>query len=188
MKKEIDFSTINSMSEQQQQQVYYTLAKRANQRFRDIGKNDVTSYAINKAKEYLNDTQERSTFKQSKKLTGNELKQNLKALEDFFTSKTSTMQGIKEVEKNHLENIRNAGIELKTKSDKKKFFDFLSSQAFKTLSKYADSNQVRDDFGKAIDEGYSVDEILKGYDEFIENDMTFEEVSERRAKIPVLLK
>jgi hypothetical protein len=177
--KDIDFDSIKSMSEEQQQQVYYTLAKRANQRFRDIeNKAGLQSGAVHKAKEYLNENYNRETFKQSKKLTGVELKENLKALEKFYNSKTATAKGVRQVQKQHIDIFKTKGVEIK---DTKKFFQFLSSQQFKTLSKYADSDQIIEDFTKAIDEGFSIDDIMEGYEDFLNSDMTFEQVNERRS-------
>lgn len=189
--KYIDFKLIKEMSEEQQQQIYYTLAKRANQRFRDITKkSNLNSGAVNKAQLFLAHNYGRDTFKQSKKLTGIELKENLKALETFYTSKTATAQGIKQAQKKAVSKLTESFEDkelakkftkgMKNTSYKKKFYEFLSSQQFKTLSKYADSNQVKEDFARAIDEGFTPDEIMKGYEEFLQNDMTFEEVEERR--------
>jgi hypothetical protein len=183
--KDIDFDSIHSMSEEQQQQAYYTLAKRANQRFRDIeNKSKLQSGAVNKTREFLKENYNRSTFKQSKKLTGVELKENLKALEKFYNSKTATAKGVRQVQKQHIDIFKTKGVEIK---DTKKFFQFLSSQQFKTLSKYADSDQIIEDFTKANDEGFSVDEIMQGYEEFLNSDMTFEQVQERREKSGELL-
>lgn len=175
--RDIDFDLIKSMSEEQQQQIYYTLAKRANQRFRDIAKAGQTSGAVNKAKKNLEENQGRSTFKQSKNLTGIELKENLRMLEEFYKSRTATVKGIKSLEQEHIEIFKEKGIEIK---DKKKFFQFLSSQQFKTLSKYADSDQIIEDFATATRDGFSIDEIMQGYEEFLNSEMTFEQVAERR--------
>jgi hypothetical protein len=176
--KDIDFEVIKSMSEEQQQQIYYTLAKRANQRFRDIeNKAGLSSGAINKARNFLHENYNRDTFKQSKQLTGVELKENLKALESFYNAKTSTAKGIRQVQKERVKQFHEKGVEIK---DTKKFFQFLSSQQFKTLSKYADSDQIIEDFTSADSEGFSLDTIMQGYEEFLNSDMTFEQVSERR--------
>lgn len=176
--KQIDFTLIKSMSEEQQQQSYYILSKRANQRFRDIEKKGEHSYAVDIAKKYLTDVYNRNTFKQSKKLTGQELQEGLKALERFFISKTSTIRGIRKVEQEHIESFEKKGIVI---SNKKKFFEFLSSNQFEVLSKYVDSDQVIEDFNVAIGDGVSIDDIMQGYDEFLNSEMTFEQVAERRS-------
>ena len=184
--KELDFDIIKSMSLEQQQQVYATLSKRANQRMRDIKKAGHHSYASDIAEKYLTDVHKRTTFKQSKKLTGDELKQSLNALEDFFTAKSSSVKGIKLIEQKHDKIfLEEKGIEIK---DRKKFYDFLSSNTFATLSKQADSDQIAKDFNSAMADDLSVEQIMEGYREFLENDMTFEEVAERRQKAPTLMK
>lgn len=204
-KKEIDFGIIKEMDEDQQAQVYYTLAKRANQRFRDIeGKSKLHSFAVDKAKEYLMDTYGRTTFKQTKGLRGLELKENLKKLEEFYTSKTSTAKGIREVQKQRLNTFKekfkevdkvqgNKGKDkletkfnkmMKDKEKKDNFYKFLRSRQYQTLIKnYLDSDQLVEDFTKASDEGFSIDEIMTQYEIFQNSEMTFEQVDERRAEI-----
>lgn len=196
--KDIDFELIKTMSEEQQQEIYYTLAKRANQRFRDIEKAGQTSGASYKAQKQLIENFGRPTFIQSKKLKGLELKEGMKILETFYKSKTATVKGIKEANKQRTKTLEKSIFQnkedrkkfkemLKDKESKKRFYDFLSSQQFKTLSKYADSNQVIEDFIRANDEMIPLDEIMKGYDEFLNSDMTFEQVAERRQSSGELL-
>lgn len=193
-KKEIDFNIIKEMDEDQQAQIYYTLAKRANQRFRDIeGKSKLHSFAVDKAKHYLMDTYGRTTFKQTKNLRGIELKENLKKLQEFYESKTSTAKGIKEVQKKR----EKALTETLTPEDKKKFkkmmkdtdrkaefYEFLRTRQFEHLRKnYVDSNQLIEDFTKASDEGFTIEEIMQQYEAFQNSEMTFEQVDERRTEI-----
>lgn len=193
-KKEIDFGIIKEMDEDQQAQIYYTLAKRANQRFRDIeGKSKLHSFAVDKAKQYLMDTYGRDTFKQTKNLRGIELKENLKKLQEFYESKTSTAKGIKEVQKKR----EKALTETLPPEDKKKFkkmmkdtdrksefYEFLRTRQFEHLRKnYVDSNQLIEDFTKASDEGFTIEEIMQQYEAFQNSEMTFEQVDERRTEI-----
>lgn len=177
--KPIDFDEIYQMSLRQQQQMYYALAKRANQRFRDIEKTKMKSGAVKKAKSYLKDVYGRATFIQSKKLTGLQLQEGLKALEEFFNSKTSSRSGVREVMEKHVQIFKDKGIEI---VDKKKFFNFLSSKQFKTLSKYVPSDELVEDFNNAMDDGYKVGEIKKQYQDYLNSEMTFEQVAERRNK------
>lgn len=244
--KDIDFDIIKSMSEEQQQQVYYTLAKRANQRFRDITvKAGEQSGAVTKAVKWLQEQQGRSTFKQSKKLTAIELKANLEALETFYNSKSATLPGLRAIQTQRVETLSNkieTELDNRTIAEKyrdlmassdgrQKFYDFVSSQQFKNLSKYADSDQVIQDFvdantteiheakqgdtlakiskqfdipidnlrklnedfeNKNMDEpiapntkvilhgSFTLDEIMQQYEEFMNNELTFEQVAERR--------
>jgi hypothetical protein len=178
--KEFDFKMLKHMSEEQKQQVYYTLAKRANQRFRDIESRGEKSFAIEKSRATLNKYYNRDTFKQSKKLKGKDLDEGLQLLEKFYTAKTSTIKGIKENRKHHIELFNEKGINIK---DNKKFFEFLSSQQFKTLSSYADSDQIIEDFNVAIDDGFSIKQIERQYTEYLNTEMTFEQVAEKREKI-----
>lgn len=175
--REIDWQSIFSMDENQQQQIYATLSKRANQRMRDLKKSEHNSGAVKKAEKEL-DKLGRKTFKQSNKLTGFELKENLKILRDFYTAKTSSAEGIKKLEEENLERFRER--HKLVINDKKKFWQFISSQQFKALSKNADSNQVLEDFTNALNQGFTLEQIEEGYREFLNEDMTFEQVAERR--------
>ena len=193
-KKEIDFGIIKEMDEDQQAQIYYTLAKRANQRFRDIeGKSNLHSFAIDKAKEYLMDTYGRTTFKQTKGLRGLELKENLKKLEEFYTSKTSTAKGIREIQKQRIETFTEKFTDkddkkkfksmMKDKTAKTDFFNFLKSRQYQNLLKTIDSDQLIEDFTKAMDEGFTIEDIMAQYEIYQTSEMTFEQVDERRAEI-----
>jgi hypothetical protein len=183
--KDIDFNLIKSMSEEQQQQIYYTLSKRANQRIRDLQKKGYNSYASKKAKKVLQEDWNRKTFKQSKIMKGYELKKNLQALENFFTSETASAKGIKKLNNKRRQIFIDKGLHIK---DWDTFFNFLSSKQFESLSMRVDSNQVVSDYDKANDEGFNTEQIQKQYDEFLNSDMTFEQVEERRMNGGALLK
>ena len=188
MAKITDFEAIMAQDEKYQQQAYYMLAKRANQRMRDLtNAGHSTKGAVSKAKTYLKENQNRETFIQSKKLTGIELKENIRELKKFYESKTSTAKGQKEIAKKHRDAFAKKGIHFK-KKDEKQFYAFLNSEQFKRLGSLVDSNQVADDFQSAIDEGVSADEIQKGYETFLNDESTFEQVKERRDKAGELLK
>lgn len=188
MAKITDFESIMAQDEHYQQQAYYMLAKRANQRMRDLENNGHSvKGAVTKARTYLKENQNRTTFIQSKKLTGIELKENMKQLQKFYESKTASAKGQKEIAKKHRDAFAKKGIHFK-KKDEKQFYAFLNSEQFKRLGSLADSNQVADDFQSAVDEGYSAEDIQKGYEEFLNDESTFEQVKERRDKAGELLK
>lgn len=188
--KEIDWQAIKTMTEDQQQQVYAKLAKRANQRFRDIQeKSKLHSHAVDKAVEWLMETYGRTTFKQTKNIQGVELKDNLRHLEEFYTSKSSSAKGIKDIQKQRVttfkekfepEDQKRFNKIMKDPASKAKFFEFLKSKQFKQLTKDIDSDQLIEDFTKAMDEGFSLDDIMKQYEVFQTTEMTFEQVAERR--------
>lgn len=173
--KEIDWNAIRGMTTEQKQQTYYALAKRANQRFRDIKKSTgAESGAIKRTKKYLQDTYKRDTFLQSRRLVGTQLNEGLKALEQFYTAKTSSVRGIKHLQKEHLNEFENKykqefDIQNYHIKDSKKFFDFLSSNQFQNLSKYNDSDQVIEDFlsGQEMEtiqaQNQSLEDISKEY-------------------------
>lgn len=192
--KETDWKTIRTMTEEQQQQVYNKLAKRANQRIRDIeNKSKLHSHAADKAKMFLMDTYGRPTFKQTKNISGIELKENLRVLEDFFTSKSSTAKGIKATQKQRIDTLTEKITDtdnrkkfksmMKEATSKAQFFSFLNSRQYENLLSSLDSDQLIEDFTKAHDEGFTLDEIMQQYEIYQTSEMTFEQVDERRAEI-----
>jgi|GEM_PF-3423617 hypothetical protein len=192
--KDIDFKVIRTMTEDQQKQVYYTLAKRANQRFRDIeNKAKLHSHAVDIAREFLMDTYGRTTFKQTKNIQGIELKENLKKLEEFFTSKSASAKGIRATQKQRINTLTEKFTDkedqkkfksmMKDATSKNQFFNFLKSRQYQNLMKTVDSDQLIEDFTKAMDEGFSLDEIMTQYEIFQNSEMTFEQVAERREQI-----
>jgi len=192
--KETDWKSIRSMTEEQQQQVYNKLAKRANQRIRDIeNKSKLHSHAADKAKMFLMDTYGRPTFKQTKNISGIELKENLRVLEDFFTSKSSTAKGIKATQKQRIETLTEKITDINDKkkfksmmkdaTSKAQFFTFLKSRQYQNLLHTVDSDQLIEDFTKAHDEGFSLEEIMQQYEIYQTTELTFEQLEERRAEI-----
>lgn len=180
MAKQINWELIDTMSEQQQAQAYAILAKRANQRMRDLKKQNLYSTATHKAQQYLKDVYNRKTFKQSKKFTGVELEENLKAIRQFFEAPTSQARQARQAQAKSVENLQKAGYKV---GNPKQFFDFLSSSQFKALLRYIPSDKLVEDFTKANDEGFSVDQIMQDYETFMNSSMTFEQVEERRQAI-----
>lgn len=179
-----DFDLLKGMTKSQKESVARTLSKRANERMASLERKGINYGAISKAQYWLQG-EGRTRFYTGKKYTDQQLKTQLAVLEEFLSSKTSTLRGIKTAEGKRLETFRAKGIKI---SSPKSFFDFLSSQQFKALSKYVDSDQVVEDFALAADEGYTAKEIQAQYDMFLNSQLTFEQVAELRATAGPLLK
>jgi hypothetical protein len=170
-----------------EQREVYNAVKKANKRIANIEKSGLHSYALDMIKPYFgvnNDESMRfSTSMHYKDLKA--FKHMQSSLDLFLSSATSSVTGIKRVNRNRLNTFRKSkeegglGLEIK---DEKLFFQFLSSQQFKMLNKYVDSHQLIEDYDLALTQGFTDEEIRKQYGMFLMSEMTFEQVAERRQR------
>lgn len=158
------------------------LARVANQRLKELEKRGETRFAYAKAMKYLG---EASRFSYSKHQSARETRAEFNALLDFLTAKSSTYTGLQEV----FENARNRiekRIQKQTEDPEFKitrwndFEDFLKSSEFKKLRKRVDSDQIFEDFAEALNEEAEYQDIIAGYREYLDTEMTFEQVAEKR--------
>lgn len=158
------------------------LARVANQRLKELEKRGETRFAYSKAMEYLG---ENNTFSYSMRQSARETRAEFNALLDFLTSKSSTYTGLQEV----FENARNR-IEKRIQKQMEDpefkisrwndFEEFLKSSEFKKLKSRVDSDQIFEDFAEALNEGEEYQDIIAGYGEYLDTEMTFEQVDEKR--------
>lgn len=158
------------------------LARVANQRLKELEKRGETRFAYSKAMEYLG---ENNRFSYSMRQSARETRAEFNALLDFLTSKSSTYTGLQEV----FENARNR-IEKRIQKQMEDpdfkisrwndFEEFLKSSEFKKLKSRVDSDQIFEDFAEALNEGEEYQDIIAGYREYLDTEMTFEQVGEKR--------
>lgn len=158
------------------------LARVANQRLKELEKRGETRFAYSKAMEYLG---ENNRFSYSMRQSARETRAEFNALLDFLTSKSSTYTGLQEV----FENARNR-IEKRIQKQMEDpdfkisrwndFEEFLKSSEFKKLKSRVDSDQIFEDFAEALNEGEEYQDIIAGYREYLDTEMTFEQVDEKR--------
>lgn len=157
------------------------LAKTANERLRKLEKAGINVWAYESALDYLSETDRRRFTAGKKSRSEKELRREFNKLLDFLTAESSTITGYKNIRERRIQALTDkldTGV-----SNKRAVYDFLSSEQFKSLRKYVDSNQVLEDFVEALNTGFSQSEIQKGYHEFLESrDMTFEQVEEKRIR------
>jgi hypothetical protein len=179
-KKKNGYDLKKELSLDEQREVYNAV-KKANKRIANIEKSGLHSYALDMIKPYFgvnNDESMRfSTSMKYKDLKA--FKHMQSSLDLFLSSATSSVTGIKRINKNRINTFRKSGLEIK---DEKMFFQFLSSEQFKNLSKYVDSHQLIEDYDLAMTQGFSKEEIEKQYQQYLNSEMTFEQVAERRQR------
>jgi hypothetical protein len=96
----------------------------------------------------------------------------------FNASKTSTVEGYNAMNEGRLETFKAKGIDI-PKGHEDEFFDYLSSMQFKKMGAVEDSNQVAKAFNKARKAGHDAMEIVKGFNEVLNNNLSLDQVEEK---------
>lgn len=182
-KIELNYNKLKRMGRTEKENLSRKLAQKANGRIRTLRKNDINYYAMEHVNYFL-DQQGRENFYTGRNFESEEeLNRQLYELTNFLNSKSSTMTGLKEVRNKRINTLSSKyNIDISTKQKEKLFFEFLSSEQFKQLCKYADSEDILDDVSAAMQDGEGISQIQEEYQDFLINnqDMTFEQIAERR--------
>lgn len=142
-------------------------AKRANQRLLRLERAGLDYYAYDRAQLYLNRTRGTNRFSESKNYKGSKqaLLRELDALTTFLGSKTSTVAGQRQIEREKIRMFEQKGYHVGDNS--RQFFNFLSSSAYKQLSNSKIPSEMLIEFyTKAIDAGKSLGQIYTELDKF----------------------
>lgn len=193
-RKSKDYSMYKDMqlSNEQMRAQLYKLARVANSRLSELEKHNEMRFAYEKAMEFFDDrTPGKNRFSTSQRQTDKELRREFNAIVEFLSSKSSTITGLKLVYENARKRIeKQIQKSLEDENFKitnwKEFETFLKSKEWKKLKKRVDSDQVMEDFALALQEDTPIEEIYAGYREFLDTEMTFEQVSEKRAASKLL--
>lgn len=151
------------------------LAKRANQRLVRLERAGQTQYAYGIAKKYLRDIGRNrfaETDKRIKNLTRSQLTGEINAAIEFLTAKTSTLSGIKAVQKSAVDRLRAMGYN----ADNGDFFVFLKSDEYKAAVKKLPSTQIFEQLDEALYNGVSLDTIISDYRKYLEGKKSFQQI------------
>ena len=164
------------------------LAKRANQRMKELEKRGLETAAYNRAQGFIQEYKELGNgknFSRRKSLDIDDLVMNIKEESKFLRSQTSTVSGeMKRREKifNTLTKKDKSGKSIipsisevdDTDTYKKKFLDFLDTDVWNEIKKslYADTNITMDEGGEAIANGASVDDLEKAFNDYLSGEET----------------
>jgi hypothetical protein len=176
----IDEKIIKKMNAQEKRYASKYIAQAGNKKLKDLEKNNITQYAYGLADTYNKaDGRKDNRFYRGIKFDNEEkLRTHLENMIHFYNAKTSTPQGYNESIKTRLDAFREKGVII-PKDREYEFFQFLGSQEFKKLGARAASKQVASTFNEARNIGKDVEEINKTFKEFLDTDMTFDQVQER---------
>lgn len=151
------------------------LAKRANQRLVRLERASQTQYAYGIAKKYLQDIGRNrfaETEKRIKNLTRSQLTSEINAAIEFLTAKTSTLSGIKAVQKSAVDRLRAMGYNV----DNGDFFAFLKSDEYKAALRKITSDEIMRQLDEALYTGVSLDTIIADYRDYLSGEKTFQEI------------
>lgn len=176
---DFDFSIIAQMNYRDKVELSKKLAKVANTRISTLEKTGKHSFAKDKADKFLQEHGRTKFYEGSKFENEFRLNRQLAVLQDFITSKSSTITGLKKIQVKALEKFEDKGYHI---NDADSFFNFLSSQQFQQLRKYVDSEQVIEDYTQAVDDGFTDAQIFKQYEKFMNSEYTFDEVQRKRER------
>jgi hypothetical protein len=176
----IDENVIKKMNNQEKRYASKFIAQAGNKKLKELEKNNITQYAYGLADAYNKaDGRKDNRFYRGIKFDKEEdLRTHIENMIHFYNAKTSTPQGYNESIKTRLDAFREKGVVI-PKNREYEFFQFLGSQEFKKLGARAASKQVASTFNEARNIGKDVEEINKTFKEFLDTDMTFDQVQER---------
>lgn len=175
-----DYKKFSGMSEKEKIYASKEASKQANKQLKELEKEGLTKFAYSVADQYNQTTGRNKNrfytggkFKKEK-----DIKIHMENVQAFLISKTATPEGYKQISIDRLNAFRAKGVDI-PKGNEKEFYDFLSSEQFKNLGKYADSNQVIETFVDARNAGVDADTINKEFINFMNADLSFDEVQEK---------
>lgn len=181
-----DYKKMKKMTRQEKEELSRKLSMIANGRIRTLRKNGINQYAMANADLYFQNTGTKQFYTGRNHKSEKDLNIQLMEVTSFLNAKSSTIGGLKAIREQRKETFERkfeeAGINFKfTKEKEKSFFDFLSSKQFDALSKFADSDDIIEDFATALLDKYSQEEIMNQYQLYLDNEeMTFDQVEKMR--------
>jgi len=175
-----DYKKFSGMSEKEKIYASKEASRQANKQLKALEKEGLTKFAYEVAEHY-NETTGRD---KNRFYTGGKFKKekdieiHIQNVEAFLKSKTATPEGYKQISIDRLNAFRAKGIDI-PKGKESEFYDFLSSEQFRNLGKYADSNQIIETYVDARNAGVEADTINKEFMNFMNADLSFDEVQEK---------
>ena len=133
-----------------------SLAKVANNRLRELEKNNMAYYAYDIAADYLRTQGKKGKLRFSeakKEFDPFQTRREIQMLQNFLSMPSSTVAGQKRIEAKRIETFGNwkpkgakgkkmKGIDLSKQASTKIFYEFLNSKAFENLRKFYSSEQI----------------------------------------------
>lgn len=182
-------SLYNEGNIEELRQINETLAKRTNERMRQLEKHDFDSTAAyQRAKSFIDKSEfsKNNRFSRSRKIDAEELVKQVKQEANFLRWQTSTVAGemkrrekifdrltsqqINPVTGDIDEPVIDIPTDMELDGFKKSFLDFLDSNAWEELKKHLYYHDILNDAGKAISQGASVESLVEAIKDYTGGD------------------
>ena len=159
------------------------LAKKANRKLLALERAKRTDYMYPRIEEFTNNYLERKPWRKPRFTTSKKklsdidtLEQQLREMNTFIKSESSTARGQKKLEKKMISSIEE---KLGRKIDKKEeFLSFLKSGYMDSAKKFLPSDTVADIVSESLDKGLSAKDIEKEFDDYMSGLYSFNEFLE----------
>lgn len=180
-KGQFDYETVKGMSDKEIIYATQEASKQANKQLRQLEKEGLTKFAYEVADQYNKEKgRKNNRFYQGGKFDDmKDAVTHIQNVSHFLHSKTATPEGYKQIAIDRINKFREKGIDI-PQGKEKEFYDFLSSELFRNLGRYADSNQIIETFVDARNAGIDAEMIDKEFKGYLDStDITFDEVQEK---------
>lgn len=194
---------------EQMREINERLAKVANQRFKQLEKSGMThTTAYTRSKYFLSEVSEVSngeTFSRSKKISAEDLHEQLSEIRVFLTDETSTVSGEKARRQDKMFDTMTKGTgekgfkldlpeDIKLPPDyvgtpndyfKKKFLQFLDEDAWSEIKKYkyTEDGSVLQQAGEAIAKGAKISDLKNAYEQYLRKEVSIYEMWDSWTKV-----
>lgn len=185
------------------------LAKTANQRFKQLEKSGMThTSAYTRAKFYLSEVSDVSngeTFTRSKKISAEDLHDQLSEMRVFLTNETSTVSGEKQRRSDKMFDTMTKGTgpkgfklelpeDIKLPPDymgdrndyfKKKFLQFLDQDTWTEIKKfkYTEDGNILNQAGEALAKGAKISDLKNAYEQYLRKEVSIYEMWDNWTKV-----
>lgn len=167
-----------SLSFNQKIQTAQVLSKRANARIRALEKEGLIPPSLSNAKDWLLGKGQEFFYQGKKYKDEAQVNAQLEILDVFLSSKSASVPKARQYSDKIASKIEKR-IPQAGNVDKQSLYNFLSSKQFEQLKKYADSDQLIEDFIEASDENIPLEELYSAYEDFLRGEIYADEVLER---------
>lgn len=120
----------------------------------------------------------RERLSKSNKLTAEELRAQLEAIDKFEEAKTSTYKGYQQYEREELQRLEEMGIILDSRTFRIDWHEFLNSEAFQMMKDF-DSERALIEGAEALKNGHTVEELNDAWQQYQTQNGYFSEVWEK---------
>lgn len=152
------------------------VARRANSRLRSLEKNEYNYYAYDLAIEFTQQNFDTYRYSYNKNLSIEEMRDELLNIDRFLMSKSSTVSGQREIERNRFEKLKMAGFDISIVgiNEKREFLRFLGSDSIRRIiDAIGNSDRVVQNVSNMYKAGVSTYQIEQSAQKYLDNEISY---------------